>query len=185
MAQSDSVNDSTNDGLIFDPEKLSQDKNIREQMAIVEGQGLILRPLDRSDFSRGYLTLLQHLTAVGDVSEDKFNETFQLMKKHATYYIVTIIDPSVDRVIGTTTLFLEYKFIHSCALRGRIEDVVVDKCYRGKNLGKLLVKTAILLAKSVNCYKVSLDCSDEMKPFYLSLGFVAEDGRDNMLVIRL
>ena len=171
--------------LLFDQVLLTQNADIKEQASMIQKQGFILRPLDRKDFTRGYLDLLKHLTTVGEVTEEKFNETFHIMRNHGTYYIITIVDPAIDKVIGTTTLFVEYKFIHSCAIRGRIEDVVVDGAYRGKHLGKLLVKTAILLAKYLKCYKLSLDCSDEMKLFYSSLGFVAENGRDNMLVIRL
>ena len=154
--------DDTKPDFLFDQVLLSQD-DIGEQVSLVEKQGFILRPLDRKDFTRGYLDLLKHLTTVGEVSEQKFNETFRLMKTHGTYYIVTVVDPAIDKIIGTTTLFLEHKFIHSCAIRGRIEDVVVDGAYRGKHLGKLLVKTAILLAKCLKCYKLSLDCSRLLK----------------------
>lgn len=170
---------------LFSDTLLSQNEDIHQQVVKAEEHGLQLRPLRQSDFSRGYLNLLQQLTTVGEVSQDKFNQTFQMMKSHGTYYVLTLFDETVDRVIGSTTLFLEHKFIHSCAIRGRIEDVVVDEAVRGKNLGKLLVQTAILLAKSVHCYKLSLDCADDLKKFYSSLGFVAEEGRDNMLVIRM
>jgi glucosamine-phosphate N-acetyltransferase len=43
---------------------------------------------------------------------------------------------NTGEVIGSATLLLEQKFIHNCAKRGRIEDVVVDDRYRGKQLGK-------------------------------------------------
>lgn len=170
---------------LFHPLILRQDDQIKEQLDIASSRGFTLRPLERGDLSRGYLTLLSHLTSVGQVDADKFSRTFQQMKSAGTYYILTILDNANDTIIGTTTLFLEYKFIHSCSIRGRIEDVVIDETYRGQHLGKLLVRAAIALSKHLKCYKLSLDCSDTMKPFYTSLGFIAEEGRDNMLVIRL
>jgi glucosamine-phosphate N-acetyltransferase len=122
------------------------------------------------------------------------------MKKTGMYFIIVAVDESRDKIVASTTLFLEYKFIHGNAIvsyqqiffthslifcqRGRIEDVVVDESARGKRLGKLVVKIAIALAKKLKCYKLSLDCRDEIIPFYTSLGFTAPPGRANMLVIR-
>merc|ERR1712083_1124436 len=63
-----------------------------------------------------------------------------------TYYVVVIEDVNLARVIGAATLVVEKKFIHSCGLVGRLEDVVVSDVYRGKQLGKLVVATASLLA---------------------------------------
>lgn len=169
---------------LFDPTLLPKYDDIKELISTIENQGFVVRPLDITDFKRGYLPLLQHLTSTGEENEEKFIQTFRKMKDEGTYYIIVVIDPTVNKVIATTTLFLEYKFVHSCAIRSRIEDVVVDQGYRGKHLAKILVRIAILLSEKLNSYKLSLDCSDLMKPFYLSLGFVAEEGRDNMLVIR-
>lgn len=61
---------------------------------------------------------------------------------------------------------------------------MVDESVRGKGLGKQVVATAVRLARKMHCYKVSLDCRDQVIPFYESLGFIAEAGRANMLVIR-
>jgi glucosamine-phosphate N-acetyltransferase len=41
-------------------------------------------------------------------------------------------------VVATATLVREWKFIHSCGARGRIEDVVVDGAERGKHFGRIL-----------------------------------------------
>jgi len=62
--------------------------------------------------------------------------------------------------------------------------VVVDEQYRGRQLGKLLVEAVTQLAKKRGCYKISLDCADKVMDFYKSIGYVAEPGRANMLVIR-
>jgi len=149
------------------------------------GECLFLRPLRIYDHERGFLKLLEQLTSVGDVSEEKFKETFKRMKTQSdTYYVTVIEDCNTGDVIGSATLFLEQKFIHDCAKRARIEDVVVDDRFRGKQLGKLLVVVLVLLAKKLGCYKISLDCKDTMIPFYEGLGFSKEPSNGNFLVIR-
>lgn len=59
------------------------------------------------------------------------------MKAAGQYFITVIEDTRSNRIIGAASLVTEYKFIHGCGLRGRLEDVVVNNTYRGKQLGKL------------------------------------------------
>lgn len=149
------------------------------------GEKLVLRPLSINDFHKGYLDLLSQLTLVGDVSEEKFRETFHEMKSAKNRYFVTVIeDLTINQVIGTATLAVEKKFIHSAGLRGRLEDVVVSNDYRGKQLGKLVVITIRLLAEYIGCYKITLDCKDKMVKFYKQFGFTCETGNNNMMTIR-
>ena len=46
----------------------------------------------------------------------------------------------------------ERKFIHNCATRGLIEDVVITEKYQNKGLGKFMIQTKIELAKSLVKY---------------------------------
>jgi len=147
------------------------------------GQNLIMRPLNIGDYDLGFLQILGQLTSVGDVSRQTFEERFHAMKRcPGTYYITVIEDVGSSQIIGTATLVVEQKFIHSASSRGRIEDVVVSDLYRGKQLGKLLVETLNLLGKHVGCYKMSLECKDDNIPFYEGLGYKNED--QNFMVIR-
>lgn len=145
---------------------------------------LKLRPLNCHDYSSGFIDLLSQLTNVGTHDESTFTKQFSLMKEAEVYFIVVIEDVTTKRVVAATTLFLEYKFIWSNGLRGRIEDVVVDDKYRGRKLGKTVVSACVQLSKKLKCYKLSLDCKDTLIGFYASLGFVKEPGRGNMLVQR-
>lgn len=54
-----------------------------------------------------------------------------------TYYVVVVEDVVNNRIAASATLAVEKKFIRHCSARGRVEDVVVDENYRGKQLGKL------------------------------------------------
>ena len=59
------------------------------------------------------------------------------MKSNGNYYITVIEDNRTKTIIATSTLFTEMKLIHQCAMRGRLEDVVVNDSYRGRHLGKM------------------------------------------------
>ena len=48
-----------------------------------------------------------------------------------------------------------------------------------------IVATLIELGKKLDCYKITLNCKDQMMKFYTSLGFQAEEGNANFLMIRV
>ncbi|KAF7990968.1 hypothetical protein HCN44_000773 [Aphidius gifuensis] len=146
---------------------------------------LLIRPLRASDYNKGFLQLLGQLTDVGNITKEKFLDRFYHMKKAGGFYVIVVEDVNLKKVIGASTLVVEQKFIHNCALKGRLEDVVVNKTYRGKQLGKLLVSTITQLAKHLQCYKLALDCRDELISFYESLGYKREPGNANAMNIRL
>lgn len=149
------------------------------------GDGLLLRPLCPSDYDKGFVQLLGQLTKIGDVTREQFLKRFQAMKAcPETYYVTVIEDTQTSKIIGSATLVVEQKFIHECAVRGRLEDVVVSDEYRGKQLGKLIITTITLLAKHLQCYKITLDCKDKMIPFYSALGYKLEPGSSNYMQIR-
>jgi glucosamine-phosphate N-acetyltransferase len=149
-------------------------------------RGLTARPLRLSDYDSGYLEVLSQLTRVGEISraefEARFNQMHAINRVDEHYAIVVIEDTKTNRVIGASTLILEYKFIHQCAMRGRLEDVAVLETYRGKQIGELVVKIIVGLAREAyNCYKLSLDCTDDLKKFYSKNSFAYGS---NMLAIR-
>lgn len=152
---------------------------------IEPGEALIVRPLCPADYDKGFVKLLGQLTKVGNVSRDQFLRCYTTMKACPNTYFVTVIeDTSTNQIVGSATLVVEQKFIHECALRGRVEDVVVSSNYRGKQLGKLIIVTVTLLAQHLSCYKITLDCKDNMIPFYTRLGYMLEPGNSNHMQIR-
>ncbi|XP_055380945.1 probable glucosamine 6-phosphate N-acetyltransferase isoform X2 [Condylostylus longicornis] len=145
---------------------------------------LLVRPLQDGDYERGFLQLLSQLTSVGDINKSKFLNKFAQMRANGDYYVTVIEDTRINRIIGAASLIIEHKFIHDCGIRGRLEDVVVNDTYRGKQLGKLIVVTVTLLAQHLGCYKMTLDCKDKLIPFYNSLGYACEPGNSNSMTIR-
>lgn len=83
--------------------------------------------------------------------------------------MTVIEDLRSNKIIGSATLVIERKFIHSCGVRAFLEDVVVDDTYRGKQLGKLIVVTVTLLAEVLGCYKMSLQCKDKLVSWNISI----------------
>lgn len=149
------------------------------------GQGLVVRPLCPADYDKGFVRLLGQLTKVGDVSREQFLSRYSAMKACPnTYYVTVIEDLETNQIVGSATLVVEQKFIHECAVRGRLEDVVVSDDYRGKQLGKLIITTITLLAQHLHCYKITLDCKDRMIQFYTGLGYRLESGNSNYMQIR-
>ncbi|XP_010630853.1 glucosamine 6-phosphate N-acetyltransferase isoform X2 [Fukomys damarensis] len=118
------------------------------------GEGLVLRPLCTADLNR---------------------ESFEHMKKSGDYYVIVVEDLTLGQIVATATLIIEHKFIHSCAKRGRVEDVVVSDECRGKQLGKLLLSTLTLLSKKLNCYKITLECLPQNVAFYKKFGYTVSE----------
>ncbi|KAM4602386.1 glucosamine 6-phosphate N-acetyltransferase isoform 1-T2 [Polymixia lowei] len=139
------------------------------------GQGLVLRPLCTADFNRGFYKVLSQLTLAGDVTPEQFVKKFEHMKKTGDYYVIVVEDTNLGQIVATATLITEHKFIHSCAKRGRVEEVVVSDACRGKQLGKLLVSTLTLLSKKLECYKITLECAHKNVAFYQKFGYSASD----------
>ncbi|XP_064623073.1 glucosamine 6-phosphate N-acetyltransferase-like [Lineus longissimus] len=148
------------------------------------GESLLMRPLRISDYDKGHTQVLSQLTKLGDVTREAYEAQFHHMKScPSTYYIAVIEDITSNLVIASATLLVEKKFIHTCCTRGRIEDVVVDKTYRGRQLGKLLVETMTLLGKHLGVYKMTLECKDDRMKFYESFGYM-KDHLNNFMTIR-
>ncbi|KAG2418990.1 glucosamine 6-phosphate N-acetyltransferase [Aspergillus terreus] len=134
-------------------------------------QDYIIRPIRRSDFHRGYLDVLRVLTTVGDISEEQWNQRYDwISARNDEYYLLVICDGE-GRVVGTGSLIVERKFIHSLGLVGHIEDIAVEKGQQGKKLGLRIIQALDYVAEHVGCYKTILDCSEVNEGFYIKCGF--------------
>ncbi|XP_040591690.1 glucosamine 6-phosphate N-acetyltransferase isoform X1 [Mesocricetus auratus] len=139
------------------------------------GEGLVLRPLCTADLNKGFFKVLGQLTETGAVGPEQFMRSFERMKKSGDYYVTVVEDVTLGEIVATATLIIEHKFIHSCAKRGRVEDVVVSDDCRGKQLGKLLLSTLTLLSKKLNCYKITLECLPQNVGFYQKFGYTVSE----------
>lgn len=161
---------------LFSMDRLTSLSKWKDIEVKLSNRGLIARPLQLDDYENGYLELLRGLTEVGNVTKSEYEQRFTLMKQFNQvgdhYVIVVIEDIETKKVVGASTLRLELKFIHQCATKGMLEDVAVLNSYRGKQIGEIVVKIIVELAhESYKCYKLSLDCKDELIKFYKKNGF--------------
>jgi len=77
-------------------------------------------------------------------------------------------------IIWTVTLLVEQKMIKWWALAGHIEDVATRKWFTWQWIAKNLIDRAIQEAKQKWCYKIILDCNEQLVPFYKKSWFQKE-----------
>ncbi|KAJ1824295.1 Glucosamine-phosphate N-acetyltransferase-like protein [Coemansia sp. RSA 2671] len=130
----------------------------------------IIRPLELTDYRKGYIECLANLTLVGDVTEQMFAESFEDMQRAGCYFVIVIEDLDAAKIVATGTLVVEQKFIRMCGRVGHIEDIVVAKGQQGKRFGFTIIKQLMELATATGCYKSILDCSPDNVPFYEKCG---------------
>lgn len=144
----------TNDRDVEEP--LFAHSLISPEILSVLPEGYLARPLRRSDYHLGYLDVLRVLTTVGDISEAMWNERYDyLYKRNDEYYMIVICD-GTGKIVGTGSLIVERKFIHTLGLVGHIEDIAVAQDQQGKKLGLRIIQTLDYVAEKVGCYKVRL-----------------------------
>ena len=130
---------------------------------------ITIRELEEKDLFNGFLESMDSLKLASNLDREKAKDVFEKIKANSNHFVyVAILD---GRIVGSTTMIIEPKFIHDGRNVAHIEDVVVSKEYQGKGIGEMLIQSLLDLAKDSNCYKTILDCSDEVKPFYEKIGF--------------
>jgi len=128
-----------------------------------------IRKLQRRDLHSGFLLSLDSLRKSSHIKPKKASIIFDKISNNPDHVIYVAIYNG--QVIGATTLLIEQKFIHDGGKVGHIEDVVVRKEYQGKGVGKKIVNALLKYAEKKGCYKTILDCSEDLIPFYESIGF--------------
>lgn len=84
--------------------------------------------------------------------------------------IIYVLEDNNELLAAGTILF-EKKFIHNYCMYCHIEDIIVKKEHQKKGYGKLLIKELINVCIKENAYKILLDCTKELIPFYEKCGF--------------
>lgn len=130
---------------------------------------IIIKELQKEDLWNGFLTTLDSLRQTSNIEKNTAEKIYDKIEDNPDHIIVVaLID---EKVVGTATLLLEFKFIHNGGIVGHIEDVVVDKNYQGQKIGEKIIRYLLEVAKTKGCYKTILDCVEDVKPFYEKLGF--------------
>ena len=133
-------------------------------------EDIIFRELEPNDYYRGYVELMRanFSNYNYEVTYDNFGQ--YLIETQYSVKILVIYNQMTDKIIGAGTLFIVPK-IHNFPV-GQIEDIVVDKDYRGLHLGKRIIEKLVMIGSNdYHCYKIILNCLDEKIGFYEKCGF--------------
>ena len=122
---------------------------------------LKMRPLAKTDLSRGFISVLSVLTSAPEVSETRYAETFDAMQSFNNYFTLVIVSRATDKIVGSGTVFIEQKFIRNLGKVGHIEDIVVDKSMQGHKLGLRIINALTEISEAKGCYKTILNCSED------------------------
>ena len=127
----------------------------------------IINDLSKNDIIK-ILSLLSQLTNVYNDEDElkyminQFQKSIKQLDSNINIFLI-FID---NKISGIGTLIIEQKIIHGFGKVGHIEDIVIDKEMIGKGIGKKFLEFLNFKARSFNCYKVILNCSDNLITFY-------------------
>jgi glucosamine-phosphate N-acetyltransferase len=132
---------------------------------------LIIREIEYNDIDKGFLEVLENLLSP-NIDNTNAKNILRKIISNPLHKIFVAYDKENNRIVGTTTLFIEPKFINKGMQVGYIEDVSVRKGYEGLGIGFKLVNYATSYAVSKEgCKKILLYCSGKNMLFYKKLGF--------------
>ena len=134
-----------------------------------------IRDIVETDIENGFLESLDSLRKASDLDRESGKDILRKIIVNPDH-IIHVAEIN-GKIVGSTTLLIEQKFIHNGGRVGHIEDVVVSKEYEGRGIGLKLVSSLLEKAKVLNCYKTILDCQDKLIPFYERIGFKQESNQ--------
>ena len=123
-----------------------------------------IRNLNRNDFDQVINLLVTSFSPRYD--HPLINEN---LNNPNTICLVAEID---NVIIGVASLHIIEKLTRKMGL---IEDVAVDLKYRGKGIGKKLIKKLIVESKKQGCDKTVLNSTENNVPFYEKIGFTVNE----------
>ena len=130
---------------------------------------LIIRKIIESDLENGFLESLDNLRQTSNLEQNSVRNILKKILENENH-IIDVAELN-GKIVGSTTLLIEQKFIHEGGFVGHIEDVVVNKEFEGQGIGMKLVLSLLDVAKEKKCYKTILNCEDKLIPFYEKIGF--------------
>jgi len=104
--------------------------------------------------------------------DDYHRQVFAEIRAMPGYELLVAEDEGA--VVGTMVLLIVPNLSHGALPWALVENMVVDRRYRRRGLGRLLMDYAIARAKEAGCYKLTLSSNkkrQEAHQFYRSSGF--------------
>lgn len=132
---------------------------------------LKFRTLEAGDYYKDYFKLLSQLTISPEPEYNLFQRRVTELNERNLEKVFVVEYLPESKIIATITAFIEMKFIHNLGKICHVEDVVVDNEFRKKKLGTKLISLVKEFAEKEGCYKIILDCSDEVLEFCNKMGY--------------
>jgi glucosamine-phosphate N-acetyltransferase len=96
------------------------------------------------------------------ISDSKIKDYIKTLPKNQNTYVLY----NDEDIIGCGTIIISTKMIHDFSKISHLEDIFIRKKYRSYGYGKILLNNLIQKSKEEGCYKVILDCNENLKLFY-------------------
>jgi len=120
-----------------------------------------------------YLLLLSELTSTNYLENNIFLNNVERINKMGSIIVGVVKDIRNDtfEIIASGTIIIEPKIMRDGKNVGHIEDIVVAKHMRGKGIASKIIVILKQIAKENDCYKVILDCNEQVKNIYIKNDF--------------
>jgi glucosamine-phosphate N-acetyltransferase len=143
-------------------------------MNFIDLNDLINDYIDKIDIIKNkHLSLLSELSIITELDTNLYLEQVKKIGSMGNIFVSYIDNPLSDNfdIIASGTIIIEPKIIRGGKSVGHIEDIVVSEKYRGNGISKKILEMLKKVAREKDCYKVILDCNEEVKKVYNSSGF--------------
>jgi len=120
-----------------------------------------------------HLTLLSELSVVSELDTNLYLEHVKKISSMGAIFVSYIDNPFSEKfdIIASGTIIIEPKLIRGGKSVGHIEDIVVKSTHRGKHISSDILNMLKTVAREKDCYKVILDCNEQVKRNYNRTGF--------------
>jgi glucosamine-phosphate N-acetyltransferase len=133
---------------------------------------LNLNPHKLEIIKNQYLLLLSELTSTELLENDIFRTNIERIHKMGSIIVGIVEDSSSNfEIVSSGTIIIEPKIIRGGKNVGHIEDIIVADHMRGQGIAQKMLEMLKTIAKYNNCYKVILDCDNDLKTVYTKNGF--------------
>ena len=131
-----------------------------------------LNPHNINYIKNQYLLLLSNLTTTNFIETKLFKDNIEQISRMGAIIVGVTNDSSNNyEIVASGTIIIEPKIIRGGSNVGHIEDIVVANHMRGKGISQKILDILRAYARENSCYKVILDCSEEVKKVYTKNGF--------------
>mgnify|MGYP003626232277 FL=1 len=121
---------------------------------------ITFRPVEKKDWKDVYFLLNQLTELLGTVRNKEVCWN-SFISNNSNNAIVGLYD---DEIVAYGSIVIENKI--RGGIVGHIEDIVVDRKFKGKNIGVRLIEELVKIGYGKKCYRITLTCDQSLISFY-------------------